>query len=95
MWGKMSPHEVLADVADFRNAFERKQSSSSQTHGVNKYFSSQSHVQKSLSIYDWNPGSRRGREDHLRNKLRRNGILLPCKKHLTLLIMIFFKNDFT
>ena len=50
MWGKMSPHEVSAEhvvdihkvVADFRDAFERKQSSSSQTYGVNKYFSSQS-----------------------------------------------------
>ena len=38
MWGKMSPHEILAEhvvdihkvVADFRDAFERNQSSSSQ-----------------------------------------------------------------
>ena len=30
-----------------------------------------------------------------RNKLRGNGILLPCKKHLTMLVTIFFKNDFT
>ena len=64
MWGKMSPHEILAEhvvdihkvVADFRDAFERNQSSSSQTHGVNKYFSSQSPVQKRLSIYNWNRG---------------------------------------
>ena len=104
LWGKMSPHEILAEhvvdihkvVADFRDAFERKQSSSSQTYGVNKYFSSQSPVQRRLSIYNWNPGPRRGREDvFLRNKLRGNGILLPCKKHLTMLITIFFKNDFT
>ena len=67
----MSPHEILAEhvvvihkvVADFRDAFERNQSPSSQTHGVNKYFSSQSPVQKRLSIYDWNPGPRRGKED--------------------------------
>ena len=55
---EMSPHEVLAAhvvdihkvVADFRDAFERKQSSSSQTCDVNKYFSSQSLVQKRLGI---------------------------------------------
>ena len=43
MWGKMSPHEILAEhvvvihkvVADFRDAFERNQSSYSQTRGVN------------------------------------------------------------
>ena len=70
MWGKMIPHEVLAGhvvdihkvMADFRDAFERRQSSSSQTYGVNKYFSSQSLVQSRLSIYNWNPGPRRGRK---------------------------------
>ena len=50
-------------VADFRDAFEREQSSSCQTYGVNKYFSSQSLVQGRLSIYNWTPGPRRGRED--------------------------------
>ena len=49
--------------ADFRDASERKQSSSSQTYGVNKYFSSQSPVQRRLSIYNWNLGPRRGSED--------------------------------
>ena len=46
----MSHQKVLAEhevdihklVADIRDAFERIQSSSSQAHGVNKYFSSQS-----------------------------------------------------
>ena len=71
MWGKMSPHDILPEhvvdihkvEADFLDAFERNQSSSSQTHGVNKYFSSQSPVQKRLSIYNWNPGPRRGKEN--------------------------------
>ena len=47
MWGKMSPREILAEhvvdihkvVADFRDAFERNQFSSSQSYGVTKYFS--------------------------------------------------------
>ena len=71
MWGMMIPHEILAEhvvdvhkiVADFRDAFERNQSSSSQSYGVNKYFSYQSPVQKGLSIYNWNPGPRSGKED--------------------------------
>ena len=71
MWSKTSHQEILAEhvvdihkvVADFRDAFERIQSSSSQSYGVNKYFSSQSPVQKRLSIYNWNPGPRRGKED--------------------------------
>ena len=73
MWGKMSPYGIFAEhvvdihkvVADFRDAFERNQSSSTQTYGVNKYFSSQSPVQRRLSIYNWNPGPRRGKEDAL------------------------------
>ena len=67
----MSHQEVLAEhvvdidkvVADFRDAFERNQSSPSHSYSVNKYFSSQSPVQKRLSIHNWNPGPRRGKED--------------------------------
>ena len=74
MWGKMSPHEILAEhvvdihkvVADFRDAFERNQSSSSQTHGVNKYFSSQASTTGTLF-----PDVER--KTLLRNKLRGNG----------------------
>ena len=60
MWRKMTPDEIfltehVVDIhrieADFRDAFERNQASSSQTYGVNKYFSSQSPVQKRLCIY--------------------------------------------
>ena len=80
MWGKMSPHEVLAEhvvdihkvMVDFRDAFERRQSSSSQTYGVNRYFSSQSHVQRRLSIYNWNPWPRRGREDAFEKQITEN-----------------------
>ena len=104
MWDKMSPQEILAEhvvdihkvVADFRDAFERIQSSPSQSYGVNKYFSSQSPVQKRLSIYNWNPGIPGvERKTLLRNKLRRSGILLLCKGHLIMSNTICFKNDFT
>ena len=77
MWGKMTPDEILTErvvdihriEADFRDAFERNQASSSQTYGVNKYFSSQSPVQKRLSIKNWNPGPRRGKEDAIEKQI--------------------------
>ena len=77
MWGKMTSEEILtehvADIhriaADFRDAFERIQTSSPQASGVNKFFSSQSSVQKRLSIYNWNPGPRRGREGAIEKQI--------------------------
>ena len=76
----MSHQEILAEhvvdihkvVVDFRDAFERLQSSSSQSYGVNKYFSSQSRTL----------GTDEVRKMLSRNKLRWNGILLLCKKLL-------------
>ena len=73
----MSSHEIVTEhvvdihriVADFRDAFERIQASSTQAPGVNKFFSSQSLVQKRLSIYDWNPGPRRGKEDAIEKQI--------------------------
>ena len=70
MWGKMTSDEFLTEhvvdirriAADFRDAFETIQASSSQASRVNKLFSSQSPVQKRLSVYNWNPGPRRGTE---------------------------------
>ena len=70
-WVKMSPHEVLVqhmvDVqkasADFREASEGRPATSSLTSRANKHFSTRSPVQKRLSIYKWNPGPRRGKED--------------------------------
>ena len=77
MWEKMNHLETLAEhvvdihkvFADFRYAFERIQSPSSQTPGVNKLFSSQSPMQKRLSIYNWNPGPRRGTEDAIEKQI--------------------------
>ena len=75
-WVKLSPHEVLAEhvvdvqkvMADFREASERRQASSSQTYGANKYSSSQSLLQR-LSIYNWNTGPRRGRGGAFENQI--------------------------
>ena len=76
-WGKMSPQEILVGhvvdiykvVANFSDAYERVQSSLSQAYGVNKYFSSQSLVQKRLSIYNWKPGPRRGGKDAVEKQI--------------------------
>ena len=82
--------------ADFRDAFERIQASSSHTYGVNKYFSSQSPVQKRLSIYNWNPGPRRGREDAFEKPIAGKWhLILPYKKLLTMSDTNSFMNDFT
>ena len=70
-WVKVSPHEVLVQhmidiqraTADFREASERRPATSSQTNRANKHFSTRSRVQKRLSIYNWNFGPRRGKED--------------------------------
>ena len=72
--GGVIHQEILAEhvvdihkvVTDFRDVFERIQSSSSQASGVNKYFSSQSPKWKRLRNYNWNPGPRRGKEDAIR-----------------------------
>ena len=71
MWSKMTTDEILTEhvvdihriEADFRDAFERIQTSSSQASGVNKFFSSP--MQKRLSVYNWSPGPRRGGKDSI------------------------------
>ena len=103
MWGKMTSDEILTEhvvnihriQADFRDAFERIQSSSSsQTSGVNKFFSSQSPMQKRLSMYNWNPGPRRGREDAIEKQLQESGTSLPSRKLLTMSNTESFMNAF-
>ena len=77
MWGTMTPEETLAEhvidirriAADFRDAFERIQTSSTRASGVNKFFTSQSPLQMRLSVYNWNPGPRRGTEDAIEKQI--------------------------
>ena len=102
MCGKMSPEEILTEhvvdihkmEADFRDAFERNQSSS-QSYGVNKYFSYQSPKQKRLSIYNWNPGPDVEKKMLAKSKLRESGISLPCRRRPNMLTTKFFVNGFT
>ena len=70
-WVNTDPHATLVrhmvDVqkatAEFREASERIQDTPSQTNRFNKRKSNRSPVQKRLSIYNWNPVPRRGKED--------------------------------
>ena len=99
-FGTMTPEEILAErvvgvgriAADFRDAFERTPTSSTRASGVNKFFNSQSPLQRRLSFYNWNPGPRRGTEDAIENKLRENGISSHCKKLLTTSTTLSFMN---
>ena len=74
MWSKMTSEEILAvhvvDIhriaADFRDAFERIEAQAS---GVNELFTSQSPLQKRLSVYNWNPGPPRGTEGAIEKQI--------------------------
>ena len=102
-WVKVSPHEVLVQhmvdiqkaTADFREASERKPATSSHTNSVNKHFATRSIVQKRLSIYNWNPGPRRGKEDAFEKQIAGGGISLPCRRRPNMLIMTFLQVDST
>ena len=68
---KMSEHEILVHhmvdiqkaTAEFREASERKPATSSHKNSSSKHFATRSIVQRRLSINNWNPGPRRGKED--------------------------------
>ena len=52
-----------AEMEDPHEASERRRIASSQAYRLDKIVSNRSPVQKRLSIYNWNPGPRRGKED--------------------------------
>ena len=98
-WVKMSPHEVLVQhmvdiqraTADLRETSERRPATSTQTNRVNKHFSTVSLVQKRLSIYNWNPGPRRGKEDAFEKQIPVDGISLPWRRQLCMSTMTFLQ----
>ena len=55
--------DVRKAVAEFREASERRHDTSSQAYRFDRNLHHRSPVQKLLSIYSWNPGPRRGKED--------------------------------
>ena len=54
--------DVQKAIAEFREASERRHDTSSQAYRFDDNVTNRSPVQKRLSIYNWNPGPRRGKE---------------------------------
>ena len=76
-WRKID-HEVIIEhhmvdiqkaAAQFREAAERNCASSSLAHRGSKSVPRRSPTQRRLSIYNWNPGPRRGKEGALENQI--------------------------
>ena len=71
LWVKLSEHEILVEhmvdiekaTAEFRETSERKHATSSHMNSSSERFAIRTIVQRRLSIYNWNPGPRRGKED--------------------------------
>ena len=55
--------DIEKATAEFREASERKHATSSHMNSSRERFATRSTVQRRLSIYNWNPGPRRGKED--------------------------------
>ena len=94
----MCPQEILVEhvvdihrfLADFRDALERIQSSSSQSYGVNKYSFLDNHLCRNRSAFTIGTlGPDEVREMLSRNKLQESGILLPCKRRPIVMNTIF------
>ena len=70
-WAKLSEREILVEhmvdiekvTAEFREAYDRRDTTSSHLKSSRKRFATCSIVQRRLSIYNWNPGPRRVKED--------------------------------
>ena len=70
-WVKMIEHEILVqhvvDIDRLQQSFARhpkgKQDTSSHMNSSSKRFATRSIVQRRFSIYNWNPGPRRGKAD--------------------------------
>ena len=56
-------------TAEFREAYERKHTTSSHRNSSAQHFATRSIVQRRLSIYKWNPGPRRGKEDAFQQQI--------------------------
>ena len=70
-WARIKPEDLLAlhmvdahrAAAEYREASERKPDSPSSVHQTDARATSRSAKQKRLSVYNWNPGPRRGDQD--------------------------------
>ena len=61
--------DIRKALAEFREASARKHDTSSQEYHFDNNVPNRSTVQKRLSIYNWNPGPRRGREGAIEKQI--------------------------
>ena len=61
--------DIQKAVADDREAAARRQESTTQEHFCDANMPKRSYVQKRLSIYNWNPGPRRGKEGAIEKQI--------------------------
>ena len=61
--------DVQKAVADYREAAARRQESTTQEYFFDTNMPKRSYVQKRLSIYNWNPGPRRGKDGGIEKQI--------------------------
>ena len=61
--------DIKNAVAQFREASERRQDTAYQAHHGGKSLPNRLFMQKRLSIYNWNPGPRRGKEGAIEKRI--------------------------
>ena len=95
-WAKLSEREILGQhmvdiekaTAEFREASERRPATSSHKNSSSKHFATLSIVQRRLSIYNWNPGPRQGKEHAFEKQIAGRWHII-CKRRLTTLTTSF------
>ena len=101
-WVKMSEHEILVQhMVDFhkastelREASERKPATS-HMNSTSKHCATRSVVQRRLSIYNWNPGPRRRKEDAFELQEASDYVddeLLTIRFHVTITQVVQFSS---
>ena len=85
--------DVQKVVAEFREASERRHDTSSQAHRFDKNVPNRSPVRKRLSIDNWNPAPRRGKEVAFEKQIagKWHVITLHYRKQLSMSIMTFLQ----
>ena len=61
--------DIEKATAEFREVSERRHATSSHMNSSSKRFATRSVVQRRLSIYNWNPGRRPGKEDAFKQQI--------------------------
>ena len=72
--------DVRKAVAEYREAAVRRQESAAREYFFDDSVPNRSSMQKRLSIYNWNPGPRRGKEGAVEKQIA--GTLSPCRRRL-------------